>query len=551
MRGNTVFGDFMIKKSYGKQIANRSVLCFFIIIMLLLSCAVRVAVVATGNYRQIQTEQSIYKIDVARLRGTIYDCNMVPLTNNKKQIVAAVSPTPKAIMQISGKLEDELLQGVLDTLKKNQPAICSVDENIEGEGIATAEIYVRDSSNFIARHLIGYTDDTGHGITGLEKAYDEILYSDKKTTAIFVSNGKGDILKGIEPFFDNDLSIVNNGVVTTIDVNIQNITEAAASKLNSGCVIVAEAGNGKMRAMASVPSYDIDNISESLADIKSPLINRAMWTYNVGSVFKPCVAAAALDNNFGYYSFNCAGSVEIGDRIFRCHNLSGHGNMDLCSSLAHSCNCYFYDFAIKIGGNSIYKTAAALSIASKIKIADNMHTVAGNIPKSDALNNEGTLANLSIGQGNLMASPVAMLNLYLAIAGDGSYYLPSVVEKTLIDGVQNNYDTGKPTRVMKSETAETLRQYLQKVVTEGTGTDALPKYSTAAGKTGTAQTGRYYDDGSEITNSWFCGFFPADKPQYVMVVMSDSKLNVSTASVFAQIADEIAVLKGINVENDG
>ena len=116
--------------------------------------------------------------------------------------------------------------------------------------------------------------------------------------------------------------------------------------------------------------------------------------------------------------------------------------------------------------------------------------------------------------------------------------------------MESLYDSGSPTRVMSSEVAALLREYLRSVIDYGTGTEAAPKYCDAAGKTATAQTGRYYDDGSEITNSWFCGFFPAESPKYVAIVMSDSKINVSTASLFAEIADEIALLKNINIQND-
>ena len=100
---------------------------------------------------------------------------------------------------------------------------------------------------------------------------------------------------------------------------------------------------------------------------------------------------------------------------------------------------------------------------------------------------------------------------------------------------------------MSENTAAILRNYLKGVVTDGTGSEAAPKFTTAAGKTATAQTGRYYDDKSEITNSWFCGFFPAEEPKYVVVVMSDSKLSVSTASVFAEIADGITQFENKNV----
>lgn len=540
----------MQKNYYNQSFSLRTVLCFFIIMLLLLSCVLRVAVIATGNYSSIQLQQSSYVINVARQRGTIYDCNMVPLTNVAQKKVAIVLPTPRSIMAISRVLEGEELDNTLETLKSNKPAVCYVDEDITCEGIAITTVSERYGSELSACHLLGYTDAAGHGVSGLELAYDDILYSEEYVSAVVTTDGKGNALKGVSPYFEKDLTQVLDGVVTTLDVNMQTITEGAASQLNSGCAIVAEVGSGKIRAMASVPTFDINNIAESLNAENSPMLNRALCAFNVGSVFKPCVAITAIENGYNNDTFVCEGGLEIGDRRFRCHNLNGHGTMNLCSSLAQSCNCYFYNFATFIGGTPIYKTASKLSLGSKIKVADNLFTAKGNLPGLNELSGSGTLANLSIGQGNLMASPVSMLNLYLAIAGDGSYYVPSVVEKTIEDGVEKSYDADSSTKVMNSETAAILREYLKTVITDGTGVEAAPTNTTAAGKTGTAQTGRYYKSGEEITNSWFCGFFPADAPQYVVIVMSDSKLNVSTASIFAQIADGISEYKGINVKNN-
>lgn len=535
---------------YGKMFASRTVLSFFVVMMLLLSCALRVAVVATGDLSAVQAQQTSYRVDIARLRGTIYDCNMVPFTNTEQKNVAVVAPTPKGIMAISAELEGEELENALETLKQNKAAVCTVTDKLSGEGIATTTVYERYDEKLSACHIVGYTDSTGHGVTGLELAYDDILYSDQTVSAVFTVDGKGGILEGIDPYFENDLSIVLDGVVTTLDINIQNITETAAAKMNSGCAIVSDVATGKIRAIASVPDFDINNISESLDADYSPMLNRALSTFSVGSVFKPCVAAVAIENGFINHTFNCEGKLEIIDRVFRCHNLAGHGLMNLCDSLAQSCNCYFYNIAITLGGERIYKKAATLSLGSKIRIADNIYTVSGSVPELKSLSNEGTLANLSIGQGNLITSPIAMLNLYTAIAGDGGYYLPSIVEKTVKNGTESAYDIGSKTRVMSSSTAAKLREYLQTVITDGTGVEASPQNCTAAGKTATAQTGRYYENGEEITNSWFCGFFPADAPQYVVIVMSDSKLNVSTASIFAQIADGISEYKGINVKNN-
>ncbi len=506
--------------------------------------------IATGNYANIQAQQMTYKIDIARLRGTIYDCNMVPITNSISQKIAVALPTKRSVSAISNALEGEALENALKALNDDKAAICYLEDDISCDGIATTTVYKPYGDSLSACHLIGYTDDKGHGIIGLELAYDELLYSNKYISAVVTCDGKGNILKGIQPYFENDLSSVLNGVVTTLDINIQNIVEKEIAVMNSGCAIVAEVGNGKIRAMASVPTFDINNIFNSLAAENSPMLNRSLCTFNIGSIFKPSVAAAVIENDLADMIFSCEGSLEIGDRRFRCHNLLGHGEMNLCNSLAQSCNSYFYNCAITLGGEEIYKIASKLSLGSKIKIADRLYSMRGNLPNRNSLSNIGTLANLSIGQGNLMASPVAMLNLYLAIAGDGCYYMPSVVERTVEDGVKTQYDIGSPTRVMESDTAKILREYLKTVITDGTGEEAAPMITSAAGKTATAQTGRYYADKIEITNSWFCGFFPAQEPKYVIVVMSDSKLNVSTASIFAKIADGIAEYKGINVENN-
>ena len=475
---------------------------------------------------------------------------MVPITNNCFKTVAAVVPTPRGIMAINKCATDQSREKAFENLKNKKPTICDVNSEIKSEGIAFTNVYETDSEKRSACHLVGYTDSSGHGVSGIQRAYDDFLYSEKFASAIFTTSANGDVLAGIEPKFENDLSIVKSGVVLTLDINIQNIVEETAAKMNSGCVIVAQANNAKIRAMASVPTFDISNLSDSLTRADSPMLNRALAAYSVGSVFKPCVAAVAIDSGKMHYTFNCEGSVKIFNRTFRCHNTDGHNTMNLCDAIAQSCNCYFYNIADILGGKQIIKTALSLNFGNKIKICENLYASKGEIPDEKALQNAAALANIGIGQGRLLLSPVSMLTLYLSIAGDGSYYLPSVVEKTIKNGEENIYDIGNKTRVMSADTADILKNHLKTVITNGTGIEAMPNLTTAAGKTATAQTGRYYTTGQEITNSWFCGFFPFDNPQYVMVVMSDSKLNVSTASVFAEIADKICELKGINIENN-
>ena len=131
-----------------------------------------------------------------------------------------------------------------------------------------------------------------------------------------------------------------------------------------------------------------------------------------------------------------------------------------------------------------------------------------------------------------------MLTLYCAAAYDGSYALPTAVAGTLAGGKFTPTAERGRTRVMTARTAKELREYLSAVITEGTGKAAAPKTVSAAGKTATAQTGRY-ENGKEICEGWFCGFFPAEEPQYTVIVFSENteKQTKSCAEIFAAIAD--------------
>ncbi len=537
----------MSKEGFWGIFSKRSAICFFLVIVLFFSCIMRVAFIATSDYSEVQTKQSAMRLTASSLRGTIYDCNTVPITNSSTKIIAAVSPIPRAVTGISSVLSGEELESVLERLKSGRPVLCEVPKMVDCDGITCITIYEHNSADTKALHLMGYTDSESHGVSGLEKAYDEYLYSDKKAAFCFTLDGSGDILVGIKPEIENDTSVTASGVVSTLDINIQTIAEEAAKQIECGAVVVADAKNSKIRAMASVPDFDVTRISTYLNEKNSPLLNRALAAYSVGSVFKPCVAAAGIECGKGDFCYICTGSTKIIDRYFKCHKLSGHGDMNLKSGLANSCNTFFYNFSFTLGGERIYNTASALGFGKSIDICGGISTAKGNLPNPDRLSNIAYLANFSIGQGELLLSPVAMLNLYCAVASDGAYNIPSVVEGTLSGGIFTPYSIGERTRVMEKETALILREYLTAVIDEGTGKSAKPETVSAAGKTATAQTGKY-ENGTEICAGWFCGFFPVEDPQYTVIVFSENtqKQSATCGEIFAEIADRIAEMKGLN-----
>lgn len=535
----------MSSDSFSFVFSKRAAICFFVIAVLFFSCILRVAVTATSDYSEVQRLQNSYRLSVGKLRGTIYDRNMRPITNSKTKIIAAVSPTPRAVTAISSVLSGDALKSVLERLKEGKPVLCEIPRAIDCDGIVCTEVYEHNSEDAGALHIVGYTDSDSHGVTGLEKAYDKYLYSDKTVSFVYTADGRGNILEGIKPEIQNDTSVIAAGVVSTLDINIQTVAEEAAKKMECGAIVIADAKTSEIRATVSVPEFDPKNLSDYLETDDSPLLNRALAAYNVGSVFKPCVAAAGIEAGKSGFCYECTGSTKIIDRYFKCHKLSGHGYMNLKSGLANSCNTYFYNFAAEIGGERIYNAASALGFGKSLSICDAISTAKGSLPSLSSLSNIAGLANFSIGQGELLVSPVAMLTLYCAIASDGSYNIPSVVAGTLSDGSFTAYDKGSRTRVMSEKTAELLRDYLSAVIEEGTGKSAQPSAVSAAGKTATAQTGKY-ENGIEVCEGWFCGFFPADDPMYTVVIFSENTMeqSVTCGELFAEIADRIYTSEG-------
>lgn len=528
----------------------RTAVCFLLTVCLLLVCSVRILLItAEPTYSKVAVQNSSVALNISKLRGTIFDCNGEPLTGTDKKIIAVATPTPEAILYLSSILTGEEKTYVTETLNQGKPAIIETERELLCSGITNIEVPVYGNSQKICCHLIGYTDSSSHGVSGLEKIFDDTLYSNQNITVRYTADATGKILAGIEPEVELHSEISQSGIMTTIDKNIQIIAENSAKDINCGAVIVSEAGTGKIRAMVSKPDFDPDNISEYLTSSESPLINRCLMSYNVGSVFKLCVAAAGIENGYCEFSNNCTGNVISGKNVFNCHKRSGHGTLNLKEAIAYSCNTYFYNYAFNIGAKNIYNTSSLFGFGYKKTLAEGLSTVGENITALSTLQNDNNaLLNLSIGQGELLASPVTMLSLYEAIACGGTYYTQTVEEGYIAEGTfKPKSEKSVPTRAISKETADKLKDYLTSVIEIGTGTKAKPESISAAGKTATAQTGQKDKNGNYIEHSWFCGFFPVNEPRYIISVLIENAetSNISSSEVFKKTADSICGLKGI------
>jgi cell division protein FtsI/penicillin-binding protein 2 len=164
------------------------------------------------------------------------------------------------------------------------------------------------------------------------------------------------------------------------------------------------------------------------------------------------------------------------------------------------------------------------------------------LPEKSELKSNKNLANFAIGQGKLLASPVTLLCLYEAIANGGEYYTPILIEGIMKNAViTEKYSVKSPTKAMDKAKADLLKEYLKEVVKSGTGKGALSENVVVAGKTATAQTGWKDENGEYIEHSWFCGFFPADNPKYVAVVLLENVKNQDTSAteIFKNIAEDL------------
>lgn len=533
------------RNQYENSLYKRAAGCFFTVILLMFIPSLRMVELSRNDYAEVARSQSSIILNITRPRGTIFDVNLNPLVNRTTTYIAAVAPIPEAIIALKTALPNADLTAELKRLEGKKPVAVVVPAPIDANGITMFSVLNRYDEEVGAVHVLGYIDGTGHGVSGIEKSFDNILYSETTLRIVYPIDAAGNILPGVDPEIEGDAGYGGNGVALTINKDIQDVVEKSVTGLSAGAALVMEVGTGKIRAMASFPDFDPANPADSLKEENAPMINRTLSAYNVGSVFKPCVAAAALEKKISSEeTYICTGSAFIGDRWFAC--LDSHGEMDLKSALTKSCNTYFYQLAAKTGADSIYRMAQSLGFGQPRRLSDGIVSDKGALPQLDALSRQpSALANFAIGQGDLMLSPLSLAALYEAIAGDGTSHAPTLIEGEVVNGkiVKAESDVA-PTRVMKESTASQLRGYLINVVESGTGAVAKPESGGAGGKTATAETG-WEKDGRRVVHAWFCGFYPAESPKYVVVVLAEDGVGGGSTCgpVFKSIVDGISLIK--------
>lgn len=530
---------------------GRRVTGIFCVMMLLMTIVMyRIYYIDMSDYLTAAASlQSRYRLDVVSARGGVYDRNFTPLVNRSERYVASVLPTPQAATALLEHVPEESREALLERLSGAKPFVMEVaDRDIYAQGVDIFPVPQRYDGENVAPHIIGYLDGEGiKGVAGVEKAFDALLDEQgAKVSAVYQVDAAGRAIQGGSVDIQRSAGDGKGGVVLTIDREIQLVTQNALAGWDKSAAVVMDVATGDVIAMASMPAFDQQDIAASLNSTDAPFINRAVSGYNIGSVFKLAVAAAALENNISRdYEYECKGYLEVGDHLFRCNMHAVHGVIDMQRALEVSCNTYFINLAQQLEPQYILALCRHMGLGGAVEPMPDMYTQPGNLPTSAELANPAALANFAFGQGSSLASPLQMAQVVSTIAGGGTAVFPRLVRGVTMDG--KTFSETSPiyttNRVLSERTAGALREMMVAVVEEGSGKPARPIQNGAGGKTSSAQTGQM-DGDREIVHAWFAGFIPADKPRYGIVVFCEDGESGEkiAAPIFKRIADGIGGL---------
>lgn len=392
-----------------------------------------------------------------------------------------------------------------------------------------------------AAHTLGYVIST-------EKISTEgIPGSELKTFKLKGKTGRA----GLERYFDLDLEGKTGGQIwivdpvgfqydkpiaetvprrgdnlsISLDIDLQIASEKALGD-KTGAVVAIEIPTDEILVLVSNPSYNLNDFSPFLSHTVLEDINRrGAWVnratqglYPPGSLFKIIVALAALRHQTinAQETLNCEGRYTVGHRSFSCHYSFGHGEVNLTEALKQSCNVYFYKLGLRTGIKVISAEARRFGLDLPTGIELPFEARGMIVPDSEWKARRfrerwrpGDTANVSIGQGFLLVTPLQMA-CFMAALGRGEYRsVPTLMRRSRPSRVPSPMD-------LPQEKQTLLIDALQQVITEGTGRSAYISGIPIAGKTGTAQV---RSKGQKLTLGWCIAFAPVDDPKIALCIL--------------------------------
>lgn len=525
--------------------------------------------------KKILSQQKYDSVTIPYKRGNIEDVNGSLLAVSEKvynvvvdnKVMLAdeenVEPTVRALVDCFGIDETELRKSIeekpdlqyyvwkkkltYDEISGFKELQADKENNPNINGVWFEEEYIRNyPNNSLACDMIGFVGSDNNGTYGLEEYYNNELNGTNGREYGYL-NDNNTLERTTVPAVDG------NTLITSIDANVQAIVEKYIKKFNdehanearegfgstnTGCIVM-NPNTGEIIAMASYPSFDLNNPKDLTPFFSEEEINEmdndtyfenlnAIWknfcitsTYEPGSTAKSFTVATGLEKGklLGNETYFCGGALEVGGHRIKCNLHSGHGELDVSGALEQSCNVALMHMGETIGIHDFLEGLHNYNIGLKTNI-----DLAGEARTASLVFNEDTmheteLATSSFGQG-YNVTMIQMAAAFSSIINGGYYYEPHVVKKIVNSqgATVKNIEPRVLKQTISRSTSDQLREYLNAVVSEGTGKKARPAGYAIGGKTGTAEkfprgTGNYVVS--------FIGYAPADNPQVVIYVVID------------------------------
>ncbi len=570
------------EKGPAQRLRQRTAILILLILVLGFGAAVlRLTYLTTVQSSELQesaVDLQLADTTVSAKRGTIYDANgnvlaesasvwqvvMSPVNfkNDKQRQAAAKGLSEIFDLEYNDVLDDTKQQSHYVVVKRRiesdeREKVLELIDTLKKDYSCSGVIQLLDDykryypKNSLASSVIGFTGSDDQGLEGIEYEYDSYL-SGTPGRIITAQNARGTDM----PFRyeQNVESEDGNNVYLTIDETIQSICEKYMQKgvednnvLNKGVCIAMDVNTGAILAMVTTDGYDLNNPYELSAKDKKKIKSTAkskqaeaesaalsnMWrnkavadTYMPGSVFKMCIASAALEENLvnDKTSFTCTGSIEVEGETIHCSNISGHGTQSFVEAISNSCNPAFVQIGQMLGASKFRQYYQGFGFSDKTGIdlpgeAEDSFWKEGKMGGVD-------LAVASFGQ-NFSITPIQMITACAAVSNGGYVVQPHVVSK-ITDSKGNvikTVDKKVKRQVISDDTSKKMNEYLEyNTERQGAAAGYISGYKVA-GKTGTSEkkgVTKVESSFSEDYISSFCGYAPADDPQIAMLVFFDT-----------------------------
>ena len=540
-------------------------------------------VVKSSYYHTLANELHQRERNIKAERGIIYDRNGKILASNKAVCTVSVIHSqikePEAVIKKLSSIlniDEKEIRKKVEKVSSREKIKSNVEKEVADQirelklkGVMVDEDYKRYYPyETLASKVLGFTGGDNQGIIGLEVKYDKEL-TGTPGKILTLTDARGVEVPNVRE--ERIEPIAGNNLRTSLDLNIQTYVEQVAEKTRKlrkakqVAIIVMNPQNGEIYAMANVPEFNLNEpytLSSELKLLengknKQDLLNK-MWrnfnvndTYEPGSTFKIVTATAGLENGVVKETdtFSCPGFRIVEDRKIRCHKVGGHGQETFKEGIMNSCNPVFMEVGARVGIKNMYDQYQKLGLFEKtgIDVPGEAKSIMHKIKNVKAVE----LATMSFGQ-SFQITPLELLRASSAVVNGGTLITPHFgIEITSNEG--NTVKTLEyPTKkgAVSSKTSDLMKEFLEAVVSDGSGQNGKIEGFRIGGKTATSEklprrNGKYI--------SSYLGFAPANDPKVMTLVLIDEPEGayyggVIAAPVVKEVYENILPYLGIKQE---